>query len=505
MSSLFDATYNPDVLSCIANLSSDEVFTPPEIANQLLDQLPESLWSEPNAKFLDPACKSGVFLREIAKRLISGLEDEFPVLEERLEHIFKEQLFGIAITELTSLLSRRSVYCSKYPTSVYSVVKFDNPEGNIDFKNTEHEWKNGRCTKCGASKAEYDREDALEAYAYEFIHLDHPEKVFDMKFDVIVSNPPYQLETGGSGRQAKPVYNLFVEQAKKLNPRYLSMIIPSRWFAGGMGLDSFRNNMMNDPHVTKIVDYANAKECFPQNSVSGGVCYFLRERDRSSDCTFVNMRNGISTEASRPLNEFPVLVRYNEAVSVLHKIEAHNEPPLSEIVSAISPFGLPTSIRGEKEKSSDNVVRVLSSRGFGYISEKEVERGKEYRSGYKVALSQTGAEHACEPDKSGMFRVLTTSMRVLEPSDVCTHSYLVLGPTESQKQAENLLTYLQTKFVRFLVLQAVSSIHISRQTFCFVPQVNLDKAWTDEELYKRYGLNEDEIEFIEALIKPMEG
>lgn len=496
--SLYEKNYNPDVLSCLANLSNDEVFTPPNVANQMLDMLPQELFSDPNTKFLDPACKSGVFLREIAKRLIKGLANKIPDLQTRLDHIFHEQLYGIAITELTALLSRRSLYCSKYPHSKYSVSKFADEQGNILFRRVDHTWRNGRCVYCGASEKEYGRQKDLESYAYQFIH---GEDIWKMKFDVIISNPPYQLNTSGGSAQAIPLYDKFVKKAIKLKPRFICMIIPSRWFAGGMGLDDFRQTMLNDTRLKDIVDYTNAKDCFPGISIGGGVCYFLWDNSYQGLCRFTNIRNNERSTLLRCLNEFPVFVRYNNAVSIIHKIKKLKEDSMCQIVSSLSPFGIDSATRG-REEAFDNCFKLLSSKGTGYIDRKEIPKGDCYIGKWKVAVSKVTGEHAGEPDKNGQFKILS-KIKIMEPDEVCTFSYFVIGCEDSLNRVKNIYKYLKTKLVRFLLLQSITSINISKDKFQFVPMQDFSKPWTDAELYAKYNLTQEEIDFIESMIKPM--
>lgn len=496
--------HNPDVLSCLANLSNDEVFTPPNVANAMLDMLPQELFCNPNIKFLDPVCKSGVFLREITKRLMTGLEKRFPDMQKRLDHILHKQVYGIAITELTSLLSRRTLYCAKYATSPYAISKFANIDGNIRFKAIQHTWKNGKCVFCGASQAQYEREVGLESHAYEFIHTDKPQEIFcDMKFDVIIGNPPYQLDTGGSGRQAIPIYHRFVTQAKKLNPSYITMITPSRWFNGGMGLDDFRNAMINDTQVEKIIDYVNAKECFPQNSISGGVSYFLWHKNYNGDCEVINIVSGLKNILKRKLNEFKIFVRYNQAIPILRKIINKNFIDFKDIVSPLMPYGLSTNIRGYATKIP-NTYKLYASDGISYISHDKVLKGNDNINKFKILISKTSAEHAGEPGKDGKFRVLTAALQVIKPGEICTHSYFTIGQYDKEEPAKNLLSYLKTKFARFLILMAMSSINLSKLCFEFLPLQDFSKPWTDAELYAKYNLSQEEIAYIESMIKPMD-
>ncbi len=500
---LNSGSYNPDVLSCLANLSSDEVFTPPELANQILDLLPKEIWNDKNARFLDPFCKSGVFLREIAKRLDTGLEKKIPDKQARINHIFKNQIFGIAITELTALLSRRSVYCSKTANGKYSVCDtFDNPQGNIRFERIEHTWQNNRCVFCGASQQEYDRSEELETHAYQFIHTDKPGEIFNMKFDVIVGNPPYQLSDGGAGASAMPIYQKFVEQAKKLNPRYLTMIIPSRWYAGGRGLDAFRKEMKQDKRIKILVDYPKSRECFQGVDIAGGVCYFLWERDYSGDCDFTSITGDNASREKRSLNEFDVIIRESVGADIVRKIKKQTSKMMSDEVLKVSPFGLRSYVRG-KDKPFHDCVTVISSAGKGYIPRKDVVKNGDLIDTFKLCVGYLNPDRAGVNNAADGMVNVTTKQKILNPNEVVTETYIIPYANKDKILVLNCATYLRTKFSRFLIWLTLSSMHIAQNNFQFVPMQNFSEEWTDEELYKKYGLTKDEIAFIEAMVRPM--
>jgi site-specific DNA-methyltransferase (adenine-specific) len=499
---LFNAVYNPDVLSCLANLSNDEVFTPPEIANKMLDLLPKELWSNPDAKFLDPACKSGVFLREIAKRLLVGLQDKIPDLQARVDHIFHEQLYGIAITEMTSLLSRRSVYCTKYPNSIYSVSKFDDPVGNIRYKNTAHLFKNGRCLFCGASESSFgDKERAgLEKHAYELIHTAKPEEIFKMKFDVIIGNPPYQLDDGGAKASASPIYQYFVDDCKKLKPRYLLMIIPARWYGGGKGLEDFRAEMISDKHNRVLVDYLNAVDCFPGVEIKGGVCYFLWDRDEEGLCEITTYKdNTIFERSKRYLKEgkSDVFIRFKQGVDILKKVTQFGEKTMDEIVSPQKPFGLRTFVQGGKNPA-DGCVKLFQNGGIGYIKRSDITKNEDWIDKPKVLVSA-----AYNAGDNYPHQILGKPI-IADKGSCCTETYEVVGPVNTHLEAENLAFYISTKFFRFLVMLKKTSQHAAPSVFSFVPVQDFTKKWTDNDLYLKYGLSESEIAFVESMIKTMQ-
>jgi site-specific DNA-methyltransferase (adenine-specific) len=504
---LSEIGYNPDVLSCLANLSSDEVFTPPELANRMLDLLPKEIWRDKNATFLDPGCKSGVFLREMTKRLDAGLSRQIPERKQRLNHIFKDQLFAIANTELTALLSRRSVYCSKVANGRYSVCDaFEHADGNVRFKRINHTWANGSCSYCGASQGAYDRGDGLETYAYELIHSRNPKEIFSMKFDVVIGNPPYQLGDDGHGSSATPIYQKFVESAISLNPRYIVMITPSRWFAGGKGLDGFRERMLKESRLRKLVDYPKLYDGFPGVKIRGGVSYFLWDRDYAGPCGVQTMWDGapLGPPVARRLDAYDVLVRRNEAVSILDKVLAYRrdgapEAKLSERISARKPFGLPTNFHGrDSTKGIRAPVKLYGSQRISYISRTDIPHNQGWINDWKVLISRVqGTSSAVEMQFLG--RPI-----IARPGESCTETYLVAGRFRSEQVAKRYAGYLRTRFVRFLVSLRKNTQDAARGVYAFVPDVPFSITWTDDKLYERYGITKKEVAFIESVVRPMD-
>ena len=501
--------YNPDVLTCIANLSSDEVFTPPSVVNQMLDTLPKELWSDEKVTFLDPVSKSGVFLREITKRLIDGLESKIPNLEERIEHILRNQVFGIGITELTSLISRRSLYCSKYANREYSIVQFDDEQGNLKYFETEHTWEGGSCKYCGVSEGIYNRGEELESYSYPFLHIDNNEKILKMKFDVIIGNPPYQMAdgSGGSTDSATPIYNKFIETSKKLNPRFLSMIIPSKWMVGGRGLNKFRNEMYEEKRIKKLVDFENASSCFPGLHIDGGVCYFLWERDYEGDIeyTFNSTDNSSTTSVRKLKNSFyKYVIRDNRIISLVEKVS--NFERFSTIVSPTKPYGIRkflfnTPQRYADSKLSDkefpNSVKIYGVKGIkggakrkvGYITKGTIVRNQSTIKKYKLFFTTSYSTNAVEPPE----------IIIGEPNEVCTETFLLIGPFDSKREQMNCLNFMKTKFFKSLLYFGKGTMQVTSSVFGLIPLLDFNKSWDDNELIKHFKLSNHDVLFIEKL------
>lgn len=518
--------FNPDILETIADLSNDEVFTPPIVANRMLDQLPKHVWHNPHLRWLDPCVKTGVFLREAAKRLLEGLKT--PVTEDlelqqklandeefRRRWVFKEMLFGIAITDLTALMSRRSLYYTKFASNPeLSVYPMDTDDGNILFKKLKHAYaKNkkgkltGSCLLCSAS-LDWNRGDVLESHAYPMLHASQETIIgwfkeinadikneVNMKFDVIIGNPPYQLSNGESSDI--PLYNLFIERAISFDPVYVCMITPSRWFQGGKWLDSFRARMLNDKRISHIYDFPNSKEVFPTVEIKGGVNYFLWDSQHNGDCSFT-LNNGLkSSTTKRNLSQFSKFIRQNEGIEIIGKvISSNNFDSLSKYVSSQTPFGIYSSFNQfESEKKSDN-YKIYARNKIAYVNKNHITKVHPSLSDYKLLIPKAGSD-AMKPD------MVYSVPIVAPPNSVCTQTYLIARSFKSIEEAENMLSYSKTKFFRYMLSLLKNTQDIGKDKFEYVPDLDMKQKWTDEKLYKYFGLTDEEIAHIEESIRDM--
>ena len=483
----------PDILECLANLSNDEVFTPPAVANAMLDMLPVEVWSDPSLRWLDPGTKSGVFLREIARRLMVGLADQIPDVELRRAHILRDMLFGIALTDLTAQISRRTLYYSKSANSPVVGGHFTDPAGNIVLPKADHNWVGTSCSICGAPKSAFDR-SGKENHAYAFIHLT---EVFpDMQFDVIIGNPPYHIDDGGHGASAKHIFHHFIRRAKELNPKHLSMIVPARWYAGGKGLDEFRAEMIADRQISHLVDYPKLYDAFPGVKIRGGVCYFLRSVDHDDDCKVRTVIDGeIVSTATRDLRAAgDVLIRDNRAVPILAKVQTAGYETLGEQVSARKPFDMPTNFSEYSKTKKAGHLKLHGNKFVGWVDKKHVTKNNDWISKHKTLVPKAGGGEGTVPDM-GIAKPIT-----IGPNEVCTETYLVVGVFDTAAEAEALAEYLRTRFARFMVSLRKPTQNGSANSFGFVPKVPLNKTWTDAELFKLFNLTVDEIAVIEEQI-----
>jgi len=508
---------NPDILTCIANLSNDEVFTPPEFANRMLDSMADAwavdhdganIWTDRNVTFLDPCTKTGVFLREITRRLTVGLANDIPDLRSRVDHILTQQVFGIAITHLTGLLARRSLYCSKYANGEHSIAKsFEHPDGNIWFRRVEHTWCKTACMYCDAPKSTLDRDDKLENYAYPFIHTDNTKAFLcelfgdDMQFDVIIGNPPYQMKGGAGGTSDSSLYHRFVKQAITLEPKLLSMVSPSRWLAGGRGLTTFRQEMLSSGKIVKLVDFPVSREVFPNVEVKGGICYFLWSNGGSDKCEVTVVRGEAEEQSLRQLDEFEVFVRNPLAAGILRKVQHQQAQPIIELLTADTPFGVATNFAGFRSNKKPGDVSLhyvkKGKRAVGFVARQMITKNKDLIDKWKVLVPKAGSDGGQKIPDSVLGKPWIST-----PPSVATQTFLAFS-VATEREARSIESYYRTKFFRHLVSLRKFTQDALRPMYLWVPAQRWDREWTDEELYKMYDLSAQEVDYVESVISSM--
>ena len=475
---------------CFLNEQFDarDILDEPRLVEQ--DDVTENIFLNPDARILEMNSKSGLYPLYMAYSLyamkLSGKEDKLPLEQTQAfwRETVEQQIFVLCKTKMAQSITRRTLvgYQDEWTVNTTYIPHLLERMEKAPQRLAKKLQRTGTWGKKGEP----------------------------MKFDAIVGNPPYQEDTGGgsaanvAAKQARPIYNLFVDQAKMIQPHYISMIMPARWYAGGIGLNDFRNEMLNDPHLIKLTDFVNSKDCFSTVDIAGGICYFLWDRDKEAVCEVTNASGLERHTMKRNLNEFgDVFIRSNESLSIIHKVTSRSEHFLTDRVQPIDTFGFPSAARGEKEPF-DGCISLIHSQGVGYIKRSDVKKNADLINKYKATISilvPCNGEVGVDPSKG--YKAITTP-RIEVPGEVNTFSYLVLGAFDTEEEIKHYKQYLMCKFTRFMLRLTYSSMHIARANFVFVPDQDFMVEWTDEKLYKKYELTEDEIAFIESTIRVME-
>ena len=441
-------------------------------------QVTEDIFLNPEARILEMNSKSGLYPLYMAYSLyamkLPGPEDKLPLEQTQAlwQETVEQQIFVLCKTRMAESITRRTLvgYQDWTVNTTYIPHLLERMENDPQrlakkLQRTDTWGKEGQ----------------------------------PMKFDAIVGNPPYQEMDGGNNASAVPLYQLFMEQAILVEPHYISMIMPARWYSGGRGLDKFRSEMLNDERLCKMMDFSDSNDCFPGVDIAGGVCYFLWDKNAHGECKVISVHNGKQSISERKLNEYDTFIRFKEAISIIKKIQLRESKFYSERVSSQKPFGLRTYVK--PTESGD--IKLRYSGGIGPFNRADVTSGLDWIDKWKVTMSYLTYDHAGRPDKNGQRRIFST-MDILPPETVCTETYIVIDCFDTEQEAKNLMAYLKTRFVRFLVAQLAATQHLSKATFGFVPVQDFTEEWTDEKLYKKYELTEDEIAFIESTIRVME-
>ena len=330
-------------------------------------------------------------------------------------------------------------------------------------------------------------------------HFWHINENQNMKFDAIVGNPPYQLVSSSDNQNRNPpIYHKFVQIGIALSPRYMSLITPARWYSSNILMGNFPLEFLSDKRICYLHDYTNANDIFPTVEIKSGVCYFLWDRNYNNACIIDSTINGKTERSSRYLlSEYDdIFIRYNAGIPIIEKVQAMMDAPLSSIVSPQNPFGFNTAVRGEENKTANSIKIYSKGLVVNYIDKSLVSLHKEWIQKYKVIMAKA-AEDGMLPGK------VISTCTIIKKDTCCNGTYIVVGPFDSESECRNAISYLHTRFVRFLIGMKKMTQDLKDQTFALVPLQDFSKPWTDEELYKKYSLTDEEIAFIESMIKPM--